>query len=162
MGKIKIKRGYFAFHMIKPISKEDMKVKSLNCENQVAEAISRKRWDMLEDISNRGFKILALKIVKMTLAEAEKFYEIHKSRPFYESLVKYMSSGEVVVMILGKENAVQELRKALGNTNPELAEENTIRAKFGINIEQNASHGSDSDENAEVECGFFFDIEVLR
>jgi nucleoside-diphosphate kinase len=111
---------------------------------------------ILNMINESGFKIIAMKMVKMSLEQAGKFYAIHRSKPFYESLIEFMSSGPVVVAILEKENAVNEFRELIGATNPAEAEEGTIRSKFAESIERNAVHGSDSDENALIECDFFF------
>ena len=111
---------------------------------------------ILNMINESGFKIIAMKMVKMSLEQAGKFYAIHRSKPFYESLIEFMSSGPVVVAILEKENAVNEFRELIGATNPAEAEEGTIRSKFAESIERNAVHGSDSDENAVIECDFFF------
>lgn len=111
---------------------------------------------ILNMINESGFKIIAMKMVKMSLEQAGKFYAIHRSKPFYESLIEFMSSGPVVVAILEKENAVNEFRELIGATNPAEAEEGTIRSKYAESIERNAVHGSDSDENALIECDFFF------
>jgi nucleoside-diphosphate kinase len=111
---------------------------------------------ILDDILKAGFRIKALKMKHLSEKEAGMFYAVHKERPFYKSLVAYMSSGEVIPAILEKEDAVQSFRKLIGATNPEQAEEGTIRKKFGKSIESNAIHGSDSDENAALEASFFF------
>ena len=106
-----------------------------------------------------GFRIVALKNTRLTPERAGKFYEVHKERPFYNDLVKYMSSGPIVAMILEKENAVADFRKLIGATNPAQAEEGTIRKKYAKSMEANAVHGSDSDENAQIEGDFFFSAE---
>ncbi len=111
---------------------------------------------MIDRIENAGFKILGLKMVRLTKNQAKKFYEVHKERPFYNDLVEFMTSGPVVVMALQKENAVTAFRNFIGATNPEEAAEGTIRKDFGSNIQNNCVHGSDSDENAKREIGFFF------
>jgi nucleoside-diphosphate kinase len=111
---------------------------------------------ILNMINEAGFRIIAMKMTKMTVKQAEEFYAIHRGKPFYESLVKYMSSGPIVTAILEKENAVEEYRKLIGATNPAEATEGTIRKKYAESVEKNAVHGSDSDENAIVECDFFF------
>jgi nucleoside-diphosphate kinase len=111
---------------------------------------------ILAKINAHGFHISALKLFRLTRTQAENFYAVHKERPFYESLVNFMSSGPVVTAILEKENAVEEYRKLIGNTDPTKAENGTIRKLFAESIERNAVHGSDSDENAEYECDFFF------
>ncbi|MGV3641824.1 MAG: nucleoside-diphosphate kinase [Adhaeribacter sp.] len=103
-----------------------------------------------------GFRIVALKKTLLTPERAGAFYAVHKERPFYGDLVKYMSSGPIVAMILEKENAVADFRKLIGATNPEQAEEGTIRKKYAKSMEANAVHGSDSDENAQIEGDFFF------
>ena len=107
-------------------------------------------------IEEAGFKIIALKYTKMTAEQAGKFYEVHAERPFYKDLCAYMSSGNIVPMILEKENAVANFRKLIGATNPANAEDGTIRKIFATSIEANAIHGSDSDENAALEGAFFF------
>ena len=97
-----------------------------------------------------------MKRTRLTKERAGQFYAVHKERPFYDDLTTYMSSGPIVPMILEKENAVEDFRKLIGATNPKEAEEGTIRALFAESIEANAIHGSDSDENAEIEGNFFF------
>ena len=111
---------------------------------------------ILAMINDHGFHISALKLLKLDRYHAEHFYAVHQDKPFFESLVKFMTSGPVVVGILEKENAVPDYRKLMGATDPAKAEEGTIRKLFAENIERNAVHGSDSDENAEKECDFFF------
>jgi nucleoside-diphosphate kinase len=111
---------------------------------------------ILAKINAHGFHIAALRLFRLTHIQAEAFYVVHKERPFYKSLVNFMSSGPVVTAILEKENAVEEYRKLIGSTDPAKAEEGTIRKLFAESIERNAVHGSDSDENAEYECDFFF------
>lgn len=107
-------------------------------------------------IQEAGFTINAMKLTKLSKETAGKFYEVHKERPFYDDLCTYMSSGPIVAMILSKENAVADFRKLIGATNPAEAEEGTIRKLYAKSIEANAVHGSDSDENAEIEGNFFF------
>ena len=111
---------------------------------------------ILNMINEAGFKIIAMKLTKLSTRQAESFYAIHRSKPFYESLVEFMSSGPIVAAILQKENAVEEFRELIGATNPENAAEGTIRKKYAESIEMNAVHGSDSDENALIEADFFF------
>jgi nucleoside-diphosphate kinase len=111
---------------------------------------------ILKMIEEAGFKIVAMKLTLLTDVRAGQFYEVHKERPFYNDLKKYMSSGKIVAAILEKDNAVADFRKLIGATNPEQAEEGTIRKKFAKSIEANAVHGSDSDENAQIEGSFFF------
>lgn len=111
---------------------------------------------ILKMIEDAGFKIVAMKLTLLTDVRAGQFYEVHKERPFYNDLKKYMSSGKIVAAILEKDNAVADFRKLIGATNPEQAEEGTIRKKFAKSIEANAVHGSDSDENAQIEGSFFF------
>ncbi|PSR56549.1 nucleoside-diphosphate kinase [Adhaeribacter arboris] len=106
-----------------------------------------------------GFRIVSLKKTRLTLERAGQFYAVHKDRPFYKDLVAYMSSGPIVAMILEKENAVADFRKLIGATNPAQAEEGTIRKKFAKSVEANAVHGSDSDENAQIEGDFFFAVD---
>jgi nucleoside-diphosphate kinase len=107
-------------------------------------------------IEEAGFRIVAMKLTKLTSERAGQFYEVHSERPFYKDLCNYMSSGPIVAMILEKSNAVADFRKLIGATNPAQAEEGTIRKKFAKSIEANAVHGSDSDENAKIEGDFFF------
>jgi nucleoside-diphosphate kinase len=111
---------------------------------------------IINQIIEGGFKIKALKYTRLTKAEAEAFYAVHKERPFYNGLTDFMSSGPIVAAILEKENAVSAYRNFIGATNPAEAEAGTIRALYGTNIEANAVHGSDSDENAIIEGSFFF------
>lgn len=111
---------------------------------------------ILAMIHNGGFHIAAMKMIMLTRTQALNFYAVHKERPFYHSLVDFMTSGPVVVAMLEKENAVEDYRKLIGNTDPAKAEEGTIRKRYAQSIERNAVHGSDSDENANVECDFFF------
>ena len=111
-------------------------------------------------IEEAGFRIVALKMVKLTKERAGQFYAVHKERPFYESLCEYMSSGHIIAAILEKENAVEDFRKLIGATNPEEAEEGTIRKLYAKSLQSNAVHGSDSDDNAQIEGNFYFsDIE---
>jgi nucleoside-diphosphate kinase len=111
---------------------------------------------ILSMINEAGFRIIAMKMTKMTVKQAEEFYAVHRGKPFYESLVKFMSSGPIVAAILEKENAVEEYRKLIGATDPAKAAEGTIRKKYAESVEKNAVHGSDSDDNAIIECDFFF------
>ena len=111
---------------------------------------------ILKMIEEAGFKIVAMKLTRLSEERAGQFYEVHKERPFYNDLKKYMSSGKIVAAILEKDNAVADFRKLIGATNPAQAEEGTIRKKFAKSIEANAVHGSDSDENAQIEGSFFF------
>ena len=113
-------------------------------------------------LENAGLKIIAQKRLQLTRSMAEKFYEIHKDRPFYNDLVDFMISGPVVVQVLQGDNAVKLNRNIMGATNPEEAEEGTIRKEFAQSIEANSVHGSDSIENADTEIAFFFaDIELI-
>ena len=107
-------------------------------------------------ILQTGFTILSAKLLKMTLAQAEGFYAVHRERPFYGELTTFMSSGACMVLSLEKENAVAAWRETIGATNPEEAAEGTIRKDFATSLGENAVHGSDSDENAEKEIAFFF------
>lgn len=111
---------------------------------------------ILKMIEEAGFKIVAIKATQLTKEIAGKFYEVHKERPFYADLCAYMSSGPIIAAILEKENAVEDFRKLIGATNPADAAEGTIRKIFAKSIEANAVHGSDSDENAAIEGGFYF------
>ena len=105
---------------------------------------------------NSGFTILKEKKIQITKDEAEKFYSVHQTKPFYSDLCNYLSSGPIVVMVLSKENAVLDNRNLMGATNPQEAKEGTIRKKYGISIDKNSVHGSDSIENAKLEVDFFF------
>jgi nucleoside-diphosphate kinase len=107
-------------------------------------------------IEEAGFKIIAMKLTQLTPERAGQFYLVHKDRPFYGELCEYMSSGQIVPMILEKENAVEDFRTLIGATNPQEAAEGTIRKLFAESISANAIHGSDSDENAEIEGNFYF------
>ena len=111
---------------------------------------------ILSRIQEAGFRIVALKKTQMTKNQAGVFYEVHKERPFYQDLVKFMSSGPVVAAILEKPNAVEAFRILIGATDPSKAESGTIRQLYGISVSENAIHGSDSDENALIESAFFF------
>ncbi len=108
------------------------------------------------EFKKNGFNILKEKKVKLEKSEAEKFYQIHQSKPFYNDLCNYLSSGPIFVMILERENAVAENRKLMGATDPKNAEEGSLRKKYGISIDKNSVHGSDSVENAKKEIDFFF------
>jgi nucleoside-diphosphate kinase len=111
---------------------------------------------ILEKINAAGFRIVAMKMTRLSQQEAGKFYEVHKERPFYGELVEYMSSGPIVAAVLEKDNAVQDFRKLIGATDPAEAEEGTIRKLYAESKAKNAVHGSDSDENAQIEARFFF------
>ena len=111
---------------------------------------------ILQMINEGGFRIVAMKMIHLTEKNAGAFYAVHKERPFYGELVSFMSSGPITAAILEKENAVEDFRKLLGATNPAQAEEGTIRKKYAASLGENAVHGSDSDENAQIEGDFFF------
>ena len=111
---------------------------------------------ILNQINKAGFRIVAMKKTQMTTSDAETFYAIHKERPFFGELVEYMTRGPIVAAILEKENAVSDFRALIGATNPADAAEGTIRNKYATSISENAIHGSDSDENAEIEGTFHF------
>ena len=112
--------------------------------------------EIKEMFKNKDFKILKEKKIQIEKSEAEKFYKVHETKPFYNDLCAYLSSGPIVVMILEKENAVLANREIMGATNPKEAKEGTIRKKFGISIDKNSVHGSDSVDNAKIEISFFF------
>jgi len=131
--------GKITFSMIKPTA----------FRNKNAGAI-------LSLITGADFKIIALKMTQMTKTDAELFYNIHRGKPFFESLVDFMSSGPIIALVIEKENAVAAYREYIGSTNPAEAKEGTIRNLFGKSIQENAVHGSDSDENAIRETFFFF------
>lgn len=111
---------------------------------------------IIEKITESGFNIIAMKYLHLTVDQAKIFYKIHKGKAFYNALVKFMSSAPVFAAILKKENAVEEFRKLIGSTDPSKAVRGTIRNLYGTSLQENAVHGSDSDENAELECNFFF------
>ena len=112
--------------------------------------------EIKEMIKKSGFQILKEKKIQIEKSEAEKFYKVHETKPFYNDLCTYLSSGPIVVMVLQKENAVKANRELMGATNPKDAEEGTIRKKFGVSIDKNSVHGSDSIDNAKIEIDFFF------
>ncbi len=112
---------------------------------------------ILKKINSAGFRIIAMKYTKLSLEKAQKFYEIHKEKPFYDELVTFMSRSPIVVAILEKDNAVEDFRELIGSTNPEQAREGTIRNLYATSMGENAVHGSDSDENALIEGSFHFD-----
>ena len=121
------------------------------------DAVERNLQDQIkQEFINKGFEIIKEKKIHISKEEAERFYKVHKSKPFYNDLCTYLSSGPIVVMTLQRENAVAENRKLMGATNPVDAEEGTLRKKFGISIDKNSVHGSDSLENAKIELDFFF------
>ena len=131
--------GNITFTMIKPEAVE-----------------AKKAGVILKRIEENGFKIMSLKKILLSKERAGKFYEIHKERPFYNELVEYMSGGPIFAAILEKENAVNDFRTLIGATNPDEADEGTIRKEFVTSLAMNAIHGSDSDENAQIESDFFF------
>jgi len=112
----------------------------------------------IDFILNKGFKIQAMKMLHLSQTEAERFYAIHKSKPFYGELIKYMSSGPCIPMVLQKENAVESFREVIGTTDPSKAAENTLRRLYAKNTQCNTVHGSDSEENAQKEIAFFFSL----
>ena len=111
---------------------------------------------ILDKITSSGFKIIAMKFTQLSSREAEKFYDIHKTKPFFGELIKFMTRGPIVAMVLEKDNAVDNFRTLIGSTNPEQAEEGTIRKLYANSVGENAIHGSDSDENAKIESVFHF------
>ena len=131
--------GNLTFTMIKPTA----------FKNKNAGAI-------LKMINEAGFVIKAMKLTKLSSEQAGEFYEVHKGKPFYESLTGFMSSGPIIAALLEKSNAVEDFRELIGATNPENATEGTIRKLYATSLQQNAVHGSDSDENALIEAKFFF------
>ena len=108
-------------------------------------------------IEDNNFTIVAQKRIKLTKEKAEGFYAVHKEKPFFQDLIEYMTSGPVVVQVLDGQNAVENYRNIMGSTNPENAEDGTIRKLYALNIQENSVHGSDSDENAKIEINYFFD-----
>ncbi len=111
---------------------------------------------ILQQIEAAGFEIIALKMTRLSLDQAGQFYGIHKEKPFYEKLIHFMSSGKIIAAVLQKNDAVGDFRKLIGNTDPKKADEGTIRRLYARSMETNAVHGSDSDDNARIEAGFFF------
>ena len=111
---------------------------------------------ILNQITEAGFQISAMKLTQLSQADAEAFYSVHKERPFFGELVEFMTSGPIVAAILKKDNAIEDFRTLIGSTNPAEAAEGTIRARFATSIGENAVHGSDSDENAQIEGDFHF------
>ena len=121
------------------------------------DAVERNLDNEIKEIfKNKGFSIIKEKKIQLEKSEAEKFYKVHETKPFYNDLCAYLSSGPIVVMVLEKENAVLTNREIMGATNPNDAKEGTIRKKYGISIDKNSVHGSDSIENAKIEIDFFF------
>ena len=117
---------------------------------------------ILDKIIKSGFEIKAMKFTRMSTEQASSFYAIHKERPFFKDLIQYMTSGPIVAAMLKKENAVNDFRTLIGSTNPDEAADGTIRKIFAKSISENAVHGSDSDENAKIECDFhFLDEEIF-
>ena len=136
-------------------------MKNNNIENTLSiikpDAVERNLESEIKDIfKNKGFRIIKEKKIQIDKSEAEKFYKVHETKPFYNDLCSYLSSGPIVVMILEKENAVLANRELMGATNPKDAKDGTIRKKYGISIDKNSVHGSDSVENAKIEIDFFF------
>ncbi len=121
------------------------------------DAVERNLENEIKEIfKNNGFSILKEKKIQIEKFEAEKFYKVHETKPFYSDLCNYLSSGPIVVMILQKENAVKGNRELMGATDPKNAEDGTIRKRYGISIDKNSVHGSDSVDNAKIEIDFFF------
>ena len=121
------------------------------------DAVERNLDNEIKEIfKNKGFSIAKEKKIQIEKSEAEKFYKVHETKPFYKDLCSYLSSGPIVVMVLERENAVLANRELMGATNPKEAKEGTIRKKYGISIDKNSVHGSDSIENAKIEIDFFF------
>jgi nucleoside-diphosphate kinase len=121
------------------------------------DAVERNLENEIKEIfKNKGFNIIKDKKIQIAKSEAEHFYKVHETKPFYSDLCDYLSSGPIVVMILEKDDAVLANRELMGATNPKDAEEGTIRKKYGISIDKNSVHGSDSVENAKIEINFFF------
>ena len=121
------------------------------------DAVERNLDDKIKSVFiNKGFKIVKEKKIKLEKEDAEKFYKVHETKPFYNDLCEYLSSGPVVVMVLEKEDAILANRRIMGATDPKKAEDGTIRKLFGISIDKNSVHGSDSIDNAKIEIDFFF------
>ena len=121
------------------------------------DSMERNLENKIKDIFiKNSFEIVKEKKVKLEKKDAEEFYKVHQTKPFYNDLCNYLSSGPILVMVLKKENAIKENRKIMGATNPQEADQGTIRKEFGISIDKNSVHGSDSEENAKKEINFFF------
>ncbi len=121
------------------------------------DAVERNLQDEIKiEFKNNGFQILDEKKIHISKQEAEQFYKVHETKPFYNDLCSYLSSGPIIVMKLEKNDAILENRKLMGATDPKQAEEGTLRKKYGISIDKNSVHGSDSEENAKIELNFFF------
>lgn len=119
--------------------------------------------EIIKAIEAEGLTISAIKMLHLTKKQAEGFYYVHKGKPFFDSLTDYMSSGPIVVMVLSGENAIERWRKLMGATDPAKADEGTIRKRFGLNIEKNSVHGSDSPESADYEIKYFFNaLEIVK
>jgi nucleoside-diphosphate kinase len=116
----------------------------------------RKAGAIIERLESEGFRICALRQIHMTLAQAQGFYAVHRGRPFYEDLTRFMSRGPIVVMVLEAENAVQRYREVIGATDPSKAAPQTLRKLYGTDVGENALHGSDSPETAQIEVSYFF------
>ncbi len=132
-----------------------------NIENTLSiikpDAVERNLDNQIKEIFiKNGFSIIKEKKIQIDKIEAEKFYKVHETKPFYNDLCTYLSSGPIIVMVLEKENAILANRELMGSTNPKDAKEGTIRKKFGLSIDKNSVHGSDSLENAKIEIDFFF------
>jgi nucleoside-diphosphate kinase len=117
--------------------------------------------NILAMIIEKNFKIIAMKLTQLTVDDAKKFYSVHSNEPFFEELIKFIANRPIIVLILEKDNAVEDFRKLIGKTNPKEAEEGTIRKKYANSITENAIHGSDSDENAKIESSFYFSIREI-
>ena len=123
---------------------------------------ARNAGDVISRLEEEGFRIRAMKMLHLTEAQAQGFYYVHKERPFFPSLVKFMTEGPVILMVLEADNAIDKLRKVMGATDPAKADAGTIRKQFGTNIERNAIHGSDGPETAAFEIGYFFNqLEIV-
>jgi nucleoside-diphosphate kinase len=116
----------------------------------------RRQGEILQRVLDEGFHVVAMRQVHLTRGQAEGFYAIHREKPFFEELCRFMTRGPVVVMALQREDAVAHWRRVIGATNPANADEGTIRKRFGASVTENATHGSDSEENGRLECGYFF------
>ena len=123
---------------------------------------ARNAGDIISRLEQEGFRIRAMKMLHLTEAQAQGFYYVHKEQPFFPSLVKFMTEGPVILMVLEADNAIDKLRKVMGATDPAKADAGTIRKQFGTNIERNAIHGSDGPETAAFEIGYFFNqLEIV-
>jgi nucleoside-diphosphate kinase len=160
LGKAALQRRVSPRNLIGALAPEDnysMKTLQRTLSIIKPDAVEKNaEGDILSTLLNNNFRILGIKMLQLTKGQAEGFYAVHSSKPFFNSLTDFMASGPIVVMCLEKENAIADYRKLMGATNPANAEEGTIRKKWAASIEKNAVHGSDADDTARFELSYFF------